>query len=266
MFGRYLRSQLIVLLCGGLVGPIFVIVYFALEPAERAEIQWMLYVGLALTVSNVLVALLIARHGAKAAAKTAALERNGVLTLAHITGMSETGTRINGQPLVKLGLRVEGPGFAFDTQDRVLANMTRAGNFNARRVVVLVDPATQEHQIDWERSALVNGLMPAKFNLAEDGRTYDLSGQAGPLMEILQLLKANGIPLTGMMDVRSRPELRQQIRVVVRRAADRPAAGAASPVERPAAHRLEELEALRATGAITDDEYAVKRRQIISEI
>ncbi|MFI6738262.1 SHOCT domain-containing protein [Nonomuraea sp. NPDC050451] len=266
MFGRYLRSQLIVLLCGGLVGPIFVIVYFALGVAEREEIQWMLYVGLVLTVSDVLIALLIARHGAKAAAKTAALERNGVLTLAQITGMSETGTRINNQPLIRLGLHIEGPGFAFDTQDRVLASVTRTGNFNARRLVVLVDPATHEHQIDWERSALVNGLMPAKFNLAEDNRTYDLSGQAGPLMEILQLLKANGIPLNGMMDVRSRPELRRQIQAVVRRAAAQPAAGAASPAERPAAQRLEELEALRAAGAITDDEYAAKRQQIISEI
>ncbi|MET9242912.1 SHOCT domain-containing protein [Nonomuraea sp. NPDC003709] len=259
MFGRYLRSQLVVLLCGGLVGPIFVIVYLALGPAERAEIQWMFYVGLVLTVSDVVVAVALARRGAKAAARTAALERSGVLTLAQITGMSETGTRINDQPLIRLGLRIEGPGFAFDTQDRVLASVTRTGNFNARRLVVLVDPATQEHQIDWERSALVNGLMPAKFSLAEENRTYDLSGQAGPLMEILQLLKANGIPLNGMMDVRSKPELRQQIQAVVRRAA-------ASPSERAAAQRLEELEALRTTGAITDDEYAAKRRQIISEI
>ncbi|MFI7231291.1 SHOCT domain-containing protein [Nonomuraea angiospora] len=270
MFWRYLKSQLVVLLCGGLVGPIFVVVYLALGPAEREEIQWMFYVGLLITVSDVLVAVALARHGAKAAARTAALERSGVLTLARITGMSETGTRINDQPLIKLGLRIEGPGFAFDTQDRVLASVTRAGNFTARRLVVLVDPATHEHQIDWERSALVNGLMPATFNLAEENRTYDLSGQAGPLMEILQLLKANGIPLNGMMDVRSKPELRRQIQDVVRRAAAQLAAGAASPAfppsERSAAQRLEELEALRTTGAITDDEYAAKRRQIISEI
>ncbi|MGW6502927.1 SHOCT domain-containing protein, partial [Nonomuraea angiospora] len=38
------------------------------------------------------------------------------------------------------------------------------------------------------------------------------------------------------------------------------------PSERSAAQRLEELEALRTAGAITDDEYAAKRRQIISEI
>jgi hypothetical protein len=38
--------------------------------------------------------------------------------------------------------------------------------------------------------------MPAQLTLADDNMTYDLSGQAGPLMEILQILKANNIPPT----------------------------------------------------------------------
>jgi hypothetical protein len=33
---------------------------------------------------------------------------------------------------------------------------------------------------------LVNGLVPAQFTVAADNKTYDLSGQAGPLMEIRQ--------------------------------------------------------------------------------
>ncbi|MEV4110303.1 SHOCT domain-containing protein [Nonomuraea sp. NPDC049695] len=269
MFGRYLKSQLLVLLCGGLVGPIFLVVYFALDPVSREYVQWMLYVGLLVTVADVLVALALARSGAKSAAKAAALERHGVLTLAQITGMSETGTRINDQPLLRLGLLIAGPGFAFDKEDRVLASVTRMGNFTARKLVVLVDPATHEHLIDWDRSALVNGLVPARFTLAEDDQTYDLSGQAGPLMEILQILKAGNVPLKGMVDLRSDPELRQQIQDVVRRAADRPPADAApefTPPERSTAQRLEELQALRGTGAITDDEYAAKRQQIISEL
>ncbi|MEW1838743.1 hypothetical protein AB0392_12375 [Nonomuraea angiospora] len=35
----------------------FVVVYLALGPAEREEIQWMFYVGLVITVSDVLVAV-----------------------------------------------------------------------------------------------------------------------------------------------------------------------------------------------------------------
>jgi hypothetical protein len=279
MVGRYLKSQLFVLLCGGLVGPIFLIVYFAFAPLERQLIQWMFFVGLLITVADVLIALALANYGAKSAAKTAVLEQNGVLALAQITGMSETGTRINDEPLIKLALHIAGPGFAFDTQKRVVASVTRMGNFSGRKLVVLVDPATQDYQIDWERSALVNGLVPAQFTLAEDNETYDLSGQAGPLMEILQILKANNIPLSGMLDVRSNPALRQQLQAVVRRAAAsqpapasvaQPGAVSASPVFTPpkplAAQRLQELETLRVMEAITEDEYTAKRQQIISDI
>jgi len=274
VLARYVKTQLLVLLCGGLVGPIFVVVYFTLGLDNL--LQWMLYVGLLITVADVAIALALTNYGAKSAAKSAELEQHGVLALAQITGLSETGTRINEQPVVKVNLHISGPGFLpFDSQDRVIANVTRLGNLTARKLVVLVNPTTQEYQIDWERSALVNGLMPAQFTVAEDNRTYDLSGQAGPLMEILQILKANGVPLNRMVDIRSNPGLRAQIQAVVRRAADQqapaaqpaaaPTAGAALG-QPPIAERLAELDALRAKGVLTDAEYNSRRAQIISEI
>jgi hypothetical protein len=273
---RYLKTQLVVLLCGGLVGPIFLVVYFTLGLGSL--LQWMLWVGLLITVADVLIALALTNYGAKSAAKTAELEQYGVLALAQITGLTETGTRINEQPVVKVNLHIAGPGFVpFDGQDRVIASVTRLGNLTARKLVVLVNPTTQEYQIDWERSALVNGLVPAQFAVAEDNRTYDLSGQAGPLMEILQILKANNVPLNRMVDIRSNPVLRQQIQAVVRRAAEQQApapqpapAGGPVPVVTPAqpsiAQRLQELETLRASGALSDQEYNSRRAQIISEI
>ncbi|WP_156689812.1 SHOCT domain-containing protein [Mycobacterium sp. Marseille-P9652] len=279
MFARYLKAQLVVLLCGGLVGPIFLIVYFTL--GFGSLLQWMFYVGLLITVADVLIALALANFGAKSSAKNAELEQNGVLALAQITGLSETGTWINNQQVVKVHLHIAGPGILpFDSEDRVIASVSRLGNLNARKVVVLVNPTTQEYRIDWERSALVNGLMPAQFTLAEDNKTYDLSGQAGPLMEILQILKANNIPLNNMVDIRSNPALRQQVQEVVRRAAEQqapaaqptpqPAAGGPAPVVTPPqpsiAQRLQELETLRATGTLTDDEYNSRRAQIIAEI
>ncbi|MGO9156946.1 SHOCT domain-containing protein [Mycobacterium sp.] len=269
MLARYLKAQLLVLLCGGLVGPIFLVVYFAL--GQLSLLQWMLYVGLLVSVADVLVALWLANFGAKSAAKTAELEQYGVLALAQITGLSETGIRINEQPLVKLDLHISGPGFVpFDSQDRVIASVTRLGNLTARKLVVLVNPTTHQYQIDWERSALVNGLVPAQFTLAEDNKTYDLSGQAGPLMEILQILKANNVPLNRMVDIRSNPILRQQIQAVVRRAAEQQAPTAQpAPVAAPqqsVAQRLQELETLHTSGALTEQEYAARRAQIISEI
>ncbi len=145
-------------------------------------------------------------------------------------------------------------------------------DLTARKLVVLVSPVTHEYQIDWERSALVNGLVPAQFTVAEDNRTHDLSGQAGPLMEILQILKTHNVPLSRMVDIRSNPALRQQIHAVIRRAAENqsrlqtaaPSASAAR--QRSIAERLEELEALRASGSVNAEEYASKRAQIISEI
>ena len=248
----------------------------------------MFYVGLLVTAADILIALALANFGAKSAAKTAALEQSGVLALAQITGMGETGTRINDQPVVKLQLHIEGPGIApFNSQDRVIASVTRLGNLTNRKLVVLVDPATQQYQIDWERSALINGLVPATFTVAEDNRTYDLSGQTGALMEILQILKANGIGMNNMIDLRSNPAARQQVQAIVRRAASQQApAGSAPPPsqgappqyappppqyapppsEPSAARRLQELETLRATGAVSEQEYTAKREQIIADL
>jgi len=300
MFLRYIKAQVMVLLCGGLVGPIFLAVYFAI--GQEPILKWMFYVGLLITALDILIALALANFSAKSAAKTQALEESGVLALAQITGIGETGTRINEQPVVKLQLHIEGPGIApFDSQDRVIANVTRMGNFNNRKLVVLVDPTTQEYQIDWERSGLINGLVPATFTVAEDNRTYDLSGQTGPLMEILQILKANGIGMNNMIDLRSNPAARQQVQAIVRRAAAQQAPAGYAPVPAPGASpppppptpspaqfaarqppppaqfaapppevsisaRLQELETLRATGAVSDEEYTAKRAQIPSDL
>ncbi|MBY0441149.1 MAG: SHOCT domain-containing protein [Mycobacteriaceae bacterium] len=276
MMRRYLKSQFMVLLFGGLVGPIFVITYFA--AGQPSSIKALYYFGLIITAADVLTALVVANFGAKSAVDTAELERDGVLALAQITGITETGTRINDQPLVKLQLHITGSGFApFDSQDRVIASVTRLGNITSRKLVVVVNPVTAKYRIDWERSALVNGLVPAQFTLSEDNKTYDLSGQAGPLMEILRILKDHGVSLQQMVDIRSNPVLRQQIQEVVHRSVaavqpeslsvDQPESGpVVVPPRRSAAERLQELETLRATGALTDEEYASRRAQIIAEI
>src|SRR6476619_5100706 len=294
MVWRYIKAQLMVLLCGGLVGPIFLAVYFA--TGQSSLLKWMFYVRLIITPAGVLIALAVANFGAKSAAKTAALEQAGVLALAQITGMGETGTRINDQPLVTLQLHIEGPGIApFDSQDRVIASVTRLGNLTNRKLVVLVDPATRQYQIDWERSALINGLVPATFTISEDNRTYDLSGQTGALMEILQILKANGIGMNNMIDLRSNPAARQQVQAIVRRAAAQQAPAGYAPAPAPGAPpppspaqfaarqpppaqfatpppevsisaRLQELETLRATGAVSEEEYTAKRAQILSDL
>jgi hypothetical protein len=283
MFGRYLKAQLTVLLFGGLVGPIFLIVYFALGPLARPYIGWMFWVGLLITAGDVLAALWLTNAGMKSAAKHEELNQNGVLVLAQITGISDTSWFVNDQQMIKVNLHFEVPGYqGFDTQETMASSPTRMQILNAHKLVALVEPGTQKYEIDWNASALIAGVVPAQFTLAEDNKTYDLRGQAGPLMEIMQILRANGVPMNGTIDIRSNPAVRQQVMAVVRRAATgQPATAPPQQFAQPAAappyvpppmpevstaQRLQELETLRATGSITEAEYTAKRQQILADL
>ncbi len=285
MLARYIKAQIIVLVCGGLVGPIFLITYFVLPnmlgsfgsdvgSMVQQTTQWMLWVGLLITIADVLVALWLANRGAQSSAKSAALHQTGVLTMAQITGLGETGMRINERPVVNLDLHISGTGFEFDSRKRVTVDITKQAIVTARKLVVWVDPNTRDFEIDWQASALICGVVPAQFQIAEDNQTYDLSGQAGPLMEIMQIYKANNLPFGGSVDIRSYPAVRQQVLAVVRRAAaQQPAAagvGAVAPAAAPppasVAQRLQDLEELHKSGAVSDEEYASKRSQIIADI
>ena len=282
MLARYLKAQIIVLICGGLVGPIFLITYFALpgmfgsfgpdaDSLAQQSTQWMLWVGALITVADVLVALWLANRGARSSAKSTALHQTGVLATAQIMGLAETGMRINERPVVSLDLHITGPGFDFGDRKRVTVDISKQAIVTARKLVVLVDPNTHEYEIEWQASALIAGVVPAQFTSTEDNTTYDLSGQAGPLMEILQIYKANNLPFSGTVDIRNYPGVRQQIMAVVRRAAAQqptPAAvgGVAAPPQQSAAQRLDELQKLHASGALSDAEYAAARQKIIADL
>jgi len=288
MLGRYIKAQIIVLLCGGILGPIWVAAYFLLPSMVgsfgsgvgsmiQQNTSWMLWAGLLITVLDVLIALWLANRGAQSSAKSAALHQTGVLTTAQITSLGETGMRINERPVVNLDLHIAGPGFEFDSRKRVTVDITKQAIVTARKLVVLVDPNTRDYEIEWQASALIAGVVPAQIQIAEDNQTYDLSGQAGPLMEIMQIYKANNLPFGGSVDIRNYPAVRQQVLAVVRRAAtqQQPAPAAAgvgaaaagvAPPQPSVAQRLQDLEALHQSGALSSEEYAGKRAQIIADI
>lgn len=275
MFLRYLKAQAAVLLCGGLVGPIFLAVYFAL--GADPLLKWMFWSGLLVTAGDVLVALWMTSFFSKSAATTQHLDTNGIIALARVTSIVETNTRINDRPLIKLGLHIEAPGLApMDVEDRVIASITRLPLITGRQLVVLVDAADGSFRIDWDRSALIAGTVPATFTLADDGRTYDLSGQAQPLMAIMRILQANGIAFGGTVNVRDNPAVRRQVadvvRAATRTAADdyppgTPPSGTTPPTPKlPFAQRIQELEQLRAEGLVSEAEYTAKRQQIIADL
>jgi hypothetical protein len=279
MLARYLKAQLIVLVCGGLVGPIFLITYFVLPSMMgnqfdsidsnigstiKDSTSWLLWVGALITVADVFVALWLANRGAQSSAKMASLKAGGVMTTAQIMGMAETGMRINDHPVVNLDLHIAGPGFDFNDRKRVTVDFTKQAVVTARKLVVLVDPNTRDYEIDWQASALIAGVVPAQFTSTEDNKTYDLSGQAGPLMEILQIYKANNLPMAGTVDIRNYPAVRQQIMAVVRRAGE--AQVPAPTVGGGVTERLQELEKLRAGGTLSDAEYNAARQKIIADL
>lgn len=275
MLKRYLKAQLMVLLCGGLVGPIFLVVYFALGTMARPYLNWMFWTGLFITAIDVLAALALTNYGAKSAARHEELIRAGILTLARTTGIADTAWFVNDQQMIKVGLHIDLPGRpGFDVQETMAASPTRMQILNGHKLVVLVEPGTTNYEIDWDSSALVAGVVPAQFTSDHDGRTYDLTGQAGPLMEILRVLHANGIPLHGAIDIRSNPVVQGQVMAIVRQAATAaaPPAIPVAPVAtapaggRTVSERLEQLDALHATGAITDAEYEAKRREILADL
>ena len=242
------------------------------------SMSWVFYFGIfmAVAVPVLIIGLRFALHG-HSVAKIQGLRGSGVLALAQIMGFGETGTYINNRPLVNLSLHIAGPGFEFDSQKRVTVGIAQQGVITRRQLVVLVDPATRKYEIDWQASGLIAGVVPAQFMSVEDNRTYDLSGQVGPLMEILQIYQSNNLPFGGNFDLRQYPAVRQQVMAVVRRAAaaQAPQAPAGAPPASPpvvmppqpsAAQRLQELETLRATGTISEAEYSAKRERIISEL
>lgn len=61
-FWRYVRIQAFVFLCG-IVGPIFLIVFFAAQPDP--ELKWMYWAGLFITAVDVLTALALTNAGDK---------------------------------------------------------------------------------------------------------------------------------------------------------------------------------------------------------
>src|SRR5258708_34557842 len=99
----------------------------------------MFYAGLIITVADVLIALFLTNFSAQSAAKTAELEQTGVLALAQIMGLTETGTRINDVPRVKAPLHISAAGsLPLDSEDRVLATVTRHRHLTAPHPVAAV--------------------------------------------------------------------------------------------------------------------------------
>jgi hypothetical protein len=107
------------------------------------------------------------------------------------------------------------------------------------------------------------------MTLTQDGKTYDLTGQADAMLEVLQVVRLHKVNVDKLDDLReANPAAYQQVLTIARNAAARATASpsAIKSSESTAAQRLQELETLRSTGSLTDAEYTAKRQQVIADL
>lgn len=156
---RFLKS-LVSMLLFGIVGPIFIAVYFLAGRDE--EINWMLYGGVGITILMVAIAFLITVARTRSAERTRRIEAFGVPASAQVLSVTETGATVNDQPVVKLSLSIQGAGIEpFETDTIARVSVLKTSDLAGRKLVVRVEPGTKNFEIDWEQSALLSRPRPA---------------------------------------------------------------------------------------------------------
>ncbi|GAB19521.1 hypothetical protein GOEFS_091_00130 [Gordonia effusa NBRC 100432] len=279
--GSFLKSLAFIMVCG-IVGPIFLVMYFVID---EPGIEWMLWTGIGVTILNVVIAFFVARGSTKMKAKLARMQASGHMALADITSLRQTNVQINDQPVMQLGLRIHGDGVpTFDVDIRKTVPIVAQAMLHRRVLAVLVDPATREFEIDWQATGMITGSVPAQFTSSEDGRTYDLTGQSEPLIRILEVLRKHGVGNSGTIDLRSNPMARAEVMAIVRQygsgaqpptsphggtgqfAGSAPTSLAKPVPQRSLTERLAELDALYSAGRIDSTEYQQARQRVLSDL
>ncbi|MEZ0577466.1 SHOCT domain-containing protein [Nocardioides sp. MH1] len=144
----FAKTMAFMLLCG-IVGPIFLVVYFA--SGRDPVVAWALWTGLAVTLLDVGIAVLVAMARTSSAQKSYRLHSVGRRGVAEIVSVEQTGVRINDQPLLDLHVRIHGDDIApFEAHSKSVIPDFRLPLLYAGPTPVLVDPETQEWEFDWD--------------------------------------------------------------------------------------------------------------------
>jgi len=144
---NFVRTLLFMLVCG-IVGPVFLVIYFASGGSDL--IGWMLWTGLGVTVLDVVLAFVIAWGRTASQERTQRLIRTGRRAVAAVLSAQQTGVRINDQPLLDLRVRIEGADVTpFEAERKTVISDLHLPLLYAGPIPVLVDPETQEWEFDW---------------------------------------------------------------------------------------------------------------------
>lgn len=183
----FVKMLLFMLLCG-IVGPIFLVIGLVGESESSgpdSSQDWLIWWGIAITALDVVIAWFMARSRYRKDLKLQRLGVHGRSARADILSMEETGIRINDQPVVKLRLRIHGESVApFEVEERKTVPMTAIPLLHRGGLAVVVDPETQDYEIDWHASAQLAGSAPASY--AAPGGT-----RAERLAELDELMRSD---------------------------------------------------------------------------
>ena len=259
-FWKTFAKTLPVILFTGIVGPIFLIVYFVLDDAPG----WMLWAGAALLALLVAVAAAVSSSITRNGRLRAALDAHGVPAIGRIVGLRETGTELNGRRVMALDLEVDGPRVdPFTTRITTAVPVAATEAISAGLLGLFVgDDRTAT--VDWKATALYTGRRPARFVSDARGQTYDLTGRADELLLIVDVLRRHGIPLAGTLDVPDLPAAHAEIQEIV----DEYGSDHDTSATRQAtvSRRLADIDQLLDYGQITRGEYEALRARILDSV
>lgn len=213
---------------------------------------------------SVLLILIYLGIGAKARARQRLLS-DGIPGTATVLGMEQTGVYINEQPQVRLRLRVEAPGIEpYEVERSEVVPLIALGSLSGGQLGVVVDP--NDHQqvaVDWS-------VVAAPMTLSmPDGRTISVD-KPGVRQEIFAALREHGVGGSGEVSIRDNPVARRAIWEILERNGydvdGRTGGPRRSAPETSQVDALAQLAEMRDRKLITDAEFELKKREILSEL
>jgi hypothetical protein len=154
-FLRNLIPILLFMLLCGIVGPIFLVAGLAV-PDDEPDTGWLLPTGIAITALDVVIALAIANARTTKQRKMYQLRTHGRRAQGRVLSFEQTNVRVNDQPMLVIRLRIEGEGVTpFEAQVRSVVPDIQIPLLHAGTLPVLVDPETDEWEIDWEAARVI---------------------------------------------------------------------------------------------------------------
>ncbi|MEV5000195.1 hypothetical protein [Nocardioides sp. LML1-1-1.1] len=170
-FLRNLVPTLAFMLVCGVVGPIFLVMGLVVDEPDTG---WLLPTGIAITALDVVIAVLVARGRTRMQQRMHRLRVRGRRARARVLSFEQTNVRINDQPVLVLRLRIEGADITpFEVQSRTVVSDVHIPLLHAGELPVLIDPETEEWEIDWASARPVAPVVtatderPAAERLAE---------------------------------------------------------------------------------------------------